>query len=253
MRFPKCGLRTAQVCRLFLIACATVTGTGLCSLANAASINIVEARLYIHDARSLIATLDARASEYYSSLDSNNLGGFGWTFRNEDATALPDVRLLVFLDADIDRSVNTFFNEYGGFASLNLPSATPAGSIAASSWQIDEPGFLFGTVIQDLQAGVLRNSNFIPSTAPDDVSLALGFAIGTLDPGESATVALRLGTVADGGLSQTDPDSRFTLYFNGYAITSSAPTVVPEPSALLLALPALGVALIGPKFRLKKH
>src|SRR5262249_2277831 len=153
---------------------------------------------------------------FFSTLNSNNLGTFGWKITNNTSATLSNVSFFGFLDADIDRTANTFFNEYGTFVSLALPPGAPNGSIAPVSWQIDEPGFVFGKIINDLTAGSLRNQNLVPSTAPDDVSFALGFlSLGDLKPGDMLTVTFVISQTNIGGLQQTDPDSKQTFYLNG--------------------------------------
>ena len=133
---------------------------------------------------------------------------------------------------EIDEPINTFFNEYGAFVSLALPPGAPAGATAASSWEIDEPGFSFGDIFTHLQHGALDNSNGVPSTAPDDVSLALGFSVGTLGVNQQVKATFRISETNIGGLQQVDPDSDVQLWFNGYVETSTAPE------------PATGVLLV---------
>lgn len=105
-----------------------------------------------------------------------------YSFTNESGGTFSDLRILVFLDAEIDEVSNTFFNEYG-----EISGAAGAGRWDSNPdyWQIDEPGFAEGTLYGNLLAGALSNSNAVPETAPDDVSMALGFALGTLRPGQS--------------------------------------------------------------------
>src|SRR5262249_3314150 len=117
---------------------------------------------------------------------------------------------------------------------------------------IDEPGFVFGTVIQDLQAGLLRNQNYVPFYAPDDVSLALGFEVGSLGPGESVIASFQISTQPIGGLRQTDPDAAFTFYFNGYATVAPSPPAGPPrrgPASVYLILPAFIAAAIALRLR----
>ena len=230
--------------------------------AYAASIGIASAASYIHGGGALITQLDTNSANYFSTLNANNLGTFGWSYTNSTGSTIANFTMFGFLDADIDSSINTFFNEYGNFIDLSLPPGAPGGSIAASSWQIDEPGFVFGTIINDLIAGSLRNENFVPSTAPDDVSTALGFVVGDLAPGQTATLTLQISTSNIGGLQQVDPDSNFGFYFNGYATTAPPPVSgVPEPDTWVLWLTGVGFcwlllaspdAHLGPNRLIKK-
>lgn len=96
---------------------------------------------------------------------------------------------------------------------------------------------MFGTILTDLQAGALKNSNSVSSSTPDDVSLALGFDIGSLAVGHTATLTFRIATTDIGVLLQVDPESGNKLYLNGYATVSelSGPgPEIPEPSTITL-------------------
>ena len=193
------------------------------SLVMAGPIQIASSSAYIHGNGSLLTQLDGNSVGYFSTLDTNNVGTFGWTYTNSTASTIANFTMFGFLDADIDSDINTFFNEYGEFIDLSLPPGAPGGSVAVSSWQIDEPGFVFGTILNDLAAGTLQNQNFVPSSAPDDVSLALGSVLGDLAPGQTATLTMLISTSNIGGLKQVDPDSGNLFYFNGYGLVSSLP------------------------------
>ena len=215
----------------------------------ASTIQIADARGYVHADGALVAQLGVASAGYASALDANNIGSFGWSFTNTTSLAMTNVYFFGFLDADIDRDLNTFFNEYGQFWSLSLPTGAPGGAIGAASWQIDEPGFVFGSILNDLAAGSLQNANFVSSGAPDDVSLALGFFIGNLAPGQSANLTLRLSLTSIGGLQQFDPDSDTSFYFNGYATIGAleeppAPSGVPEPSSWALCVAGVSALLL---------
>lgn len=212
----------------------------LAGVAQGGPIGVAQLGGYVHANGSLQTQLDTSSGSFFSTLDADNLGSFGWTFTNTTGNALSNVLFLVFLDADIDRDLNTFFNEYGEFGNLGLPPSAVLGSIAASSWEIDEPGFLFGNITTNLFAGTLDNSNGVPSSAPDDVSLALGFSLSQLNPGQSMTVSASIFLADIGGLRQVDPDSDFRFYFNGAAqVTEASTEAVPEPATFLLVSPVL--------------
>ena len=106
------------------------------SLMYAGPIAITEIGGFVHGNGGLIAQLDPASSGYFATLDGNNLGTFGWTFANTSGAVITDAALLVFLDADIDETTNTFFNEYGQFVSLVLPPGAPSGATTASSWEM---------------------------------------------------------------------------------------------------------------------
>lgn len=211
-------------------------------------IQIADAKGYVHANGALLTQLDTASTGYFSTLGADNFGSFGWIFVNTTGSTLSNVNFFGFLDADIDRDVNTFFNEYGVYVSLSLPAGAPGGAIGATSWQIDEPGFVFGTILNDLAAGSLRNDNFVPSSAPDDVSLALGFPIGDLTPGQTATLTLRLSPTTIGGLQQIDPDSESGFHLNGYAaigaLQEPLPGGVPEPGTWALCAAGVSVLLL---------
>lgn len=218
--------------------------------ANAATIfTISDASAFVHANGALVTTYNQSSPTYFSTLNANNLGTFGWTFTNTTGSTLTNFSLFGFLDADIDRDLNTFFNEYGLFVDLSLPFGAPSGAIGATSWQIDEPGFVFGSILNDLAAGTLQNANFVSSATPDDVSLALGFLIGNLAPGQTANLTLRLSLTSIGGLQQFDPDSNNGFFLNGYATIGALeepppPSDVPEPSSLALCAAGVGALLL---------
>ncbi len=203
---------------------------------HAGPIQIASSAAYVHGNGALIVQLDSSASSYFSTLDSNNVGTFGWTFTNTTASTLSNTLFLAFLDADIDRDLNTFFNEYGEFIGLSLPPGAPGGAIGAFSWEIDEPGFVFGDIVTNLEQGALDNTNDVPSSAPDDVSLALGFSIGSLAPGQRAHLTLQISPDNIAGLHQVDPDSNVGFYFNGFAMVDPLTTQTPEPGGWILVI-----------------
>ncbi|MCU7925509.1 MAG: hypothetical protein KZQ97_03595 [Candidatus Thiodiazotropha sp. (ex Dulcina madagascariensis)] len=171
---------------------------------------------------------------FQDNLDTENLGTVTWSFTNETGGLLENSWFFVFLDMEIIQTLNHFNNEFGRVASV---TGLGAGDNLADSWEIDEPGYLFGDIYYNLLDGYLDNSNAVPAGLEDDVSLALGFDLGDLVNGASATGIFELSRLDIGGLVHADPDSLDTLYFNG---TVDVVSSVPEPTMpLLLAAPLL--------------
>lgn len=176
-------------------------------------------------------------ASFTSNLDAENLGSVTWSFANNTGSLLADAWFFVFLDAEIDQATNTFFNESGALASVN---GAGAGDIYADSWEIDEPGYLFGDIYDHLLAGYLDNSNGVPAGAEDDVSLALGFNLGDLEEGAIVTAEMIFSRLNIGGLTHADDDSAESLFFNGTAVVQgTAPVQVPEPGIFIILLTGL--------------
>ncbi len=71
--------------------------------------------------------------------------------------------LLAFFDQEIVEADNTFYNEYGIVNSIPAPG---------QSWEIDEPGWVYGDIYDNVLKGQLDNTNAIPAGTEDDVSWA---------------------------------------------------------------------------------
>jgi len=180
---------------------------------------------------------------FVNNLNADNFGSVTWSLTNRTGANLNNVSFFAFLDAEITETGNSFYNEFGERVSVTGSGATDS---AADSWEIDEPGFLFGDIYDNLLAGALDNINNVPNGLDDDVSLALGFDIGDLLMDQVLVATLTISTLNIGGLSHTDPDSLFTYYFNG--IAEVIPIEIPLP-------PTWGLMLLSFVFleRFKKY
>jgi hypothetical protein len=148
----------------------------------------------------------------------------------------------LFVDHEIDEAINTFFNEYG--APVNTPSLI-------QTWEIDEPGFgpPFGDIYDHFLASnavvsALENANGVPSTTPNDVSMALGWNL-DLTAGQQAIVTFLLSASPPSTgfyLEHIDPDSDAAIYFSSSARIN--PTGVADGGATLPLLLA-GLASLG--------
>jgi hypothetical protein len=182
---------------------------------------------------------------FVNSLDAENLGTVSWSITNNTGAMLQDASFFVFLDAEIVQTLNNFYNESGAVASV---TGAGAGDNLADSWEIDEPGYLFGDIYNNLLSGALDNSNGVPAGFEDDVSLALGFDLGDLVADAVVTGVFEFGRQDIGGLIHIDADSNETLFFNGTVDVTSATTVPEPPISLLFATSFLLLA-----FKKRKH
>ncbi|MCB1683760.1 MAG: PEP-CTERM sorting domain-containing protein [Pseudomonadales bacterium] len=138
----------------------------------------------------------------------------------------------LFVDHEMSEGVNTFFNEYG---------AVSGAASAGQSWEIDEPGYVFGDVFDNFFSSLLDNSNGVPAGLVDDVSMALGWDF-VLAAGEVASIDFLLSTIMPAGgffLAHADPDSAEVVYFS--SVLSIGSVSVPEPATSLL----LGAGLLA--------
>ncbi len=195
--------------------------------------------------------------EHTNELDSDNFGFYSWQIENTTASTWVDLRVLFFWDgAWQEDEQDLVSNEYAEFLGLGLPVGAPLGAIAPSDWEIDEPEYVFGDIYSNASVfGELDNTNAVPSTAPDDVSLAYRWTIASLAPGESFRVTVQHLTAATLGIAHFDPGWATEVYVNAYmeVQTNPEPPVgpeVPEPSTM--AMVAIGFAGIAVAMRRRK-
>lgn len=202
----------------------------------------IEAFLHANGSSTPLASFTIAQADV-SQLSSNNLGSFSFSFTNNTGNLLNNATFTLFIDLDIDRDDNTFFNEYGDFVSFFQPFNAPLNSIAFSAWEIDEPEYVFGNIYTNSQNGALDGSNAIlPSGSPDDVSHALLFQVAQLALGQTFTATGTISLTDAAGLAQIDSGSNVTIYINGFATLSpTAPSDVPEPLSMALVAASLVV------------
>ena len=134
-----------------------------------------------------------------------------------------------FVDHEIDQSQNTFFNEFGAAVGSPAPG---------QSWEIDEPGYRFGKLFTNFVSGNLHNANRVPSSAPDDVAMALAWSF-VLTSNQTALIEMTVSeSVPTTGfyLSQTDPASSRTIYFSStlrFRSDDSIPPTITCPADII--------------------
>jgi hypothetical protein len=166
---------------------------------------------------------------FVNNLDSNNLGSVTWELVNNSGSDIASSSLFGFLDAEI--GVGSYWNEYGNtFGDVDT---------YFNYWEIDEPGYVFGDIYDNLNSGSLDNTNSVDSISADDVSFALGFDIDNWLAGESIFASFTLSDSQNGllaGIQQTDIDlvDANTFYFSGSIQREIAQ--VDEPSSIALLI-----------------
>lgn len=209
----------------------------------AATLTLTSTDLFVYF-QTTPTNFNASSLEFTSNLDSENFGSYSWLLTNNTAFAWTNFSLITFLDAEWDLSTNLVSNEYAEFVGFGLPPGAPPGAVGFSSWEADEPGYVFGDIYTNASfLGALDNLNAVPSSAPDDVSIALGwFITSSIDPGQSLKVTVLHSTAALEGIAHYDPDSNASLFVNGfYEILGTPANEVPEPTSA--ALLAAGIAV----------
>ncbi len=131
--------------------------------------------------------------------------------------------------------IYTFLNNTGG-------TLTDVSFLSFIDAEIDEPGYVYGDIYNNLLLGALDNMNNVSGSSPDDVSMALGFNLGNLDPLSMVTLRILLSEngniIGPLALSQydTDPDSTTVITISGQSVLTPVPVPIPEPSSFLLMI-----------------
>jgi hypothetical protein len=157
----------------------------------------------------------------YANLDGNGLGSV--TVRaNSDGENF----VLGYYDFDIG---DVHFDETG---------AVNGAPGAGDSFEIDEPGFVFGNIFANFQGGSLDNTNALDGIL-EDTAMALGLTF-VLAKNERAFVTFYTSLDRPDApffLSHIDDEDGTTIYFWSSALIEAAP----EPGSLAL----LGLGLVG--------
>ncbi len=146
--------------------------------------------------------------DYYPKLSKNGYGKIYIALTNNSNQTISNVKLFFFLDAAIDENINGFDNEYVQAINLNLHT-----QLKAKYWQIDEPGYLEGTIIKNIYNGYLDNSNHLKKRV-DDVAMAVGYILETFKKKSAILFVLTLKPYGKSGFVQKDTKSKTTLYFD---------------------------------------
>jgi hypothetical protein len=167
----------------------------------------VSGTLYQHDVSGVTNDFSILPPYFdYSGFDqSTGLGNIVVTY-----TPGPDgdYYFIGFFDHDISIFDNGWTNEYGNTQGIPTPG---------QSWEIDEPGWVFGDIYDHVLAGALDNSNSIPPGSPEDVSMAMGWNF-HLVMNQSAVLTLHVTQDPSAippnvlYLQQVDPDSNEMIY-----------------------------------------
>lgn len=151
---------------------------------------------------------------------SSGLGTVQFSFSSPGAHSA-----FLFVDHELSETVNTFFNEVGS------TSGSPA---SGQSWEIDEPGFVFGDIYDNFLLGALDNT--VGPAGPEDISMAMGWEF-VLAAGQTGVLRFLLSEDEPSGfyLLHSDPDSGESVYLSGSLSirTRPDPGIVPEGNAVI--------------------
>lgn len=221
--------------------------------AAAATLTLTSQEIYFYIDQNAAEYYSASSPEFFSNLDGDNFGDYGWVIANNSGAAWANLSIFLFLDAEWDLETNLVSNEYGEFLGLGLPVGAPIGAVAPDGWEIDEPGYVFGDIYDNVSTfATVDGFNAVPSSAPDDVSIAYRWTLPALAAGESLRLTVLHESAATTGIGHFDPDSNGAVYVNGYVQLVAAPPIgneVPEPGTTVAL--GTGLAVIGYLLRKK--
>ena len=113
------------------------------------------------------------SGQWLPSCDINHYCQWQWILTNQSGATLRDLRLTTAIDVDITAADNTYFNATG--ALVDLPAQ--AGVVVADRWEIAEPGYLKGDLLQRAAQGTLNNQIDSSMSHADDAMLALSLPV----------------------------------------------------------------------------
>jgi hypothetical protein len=156
-----------------------------------------------------------------------------YQFTNVSNIALPGFQFLQYTDPDVGSGLGEYAT-LAGASSLGQPGNP-------SSFEVSDASS--GPTFTNLANGMLSNNNDLPSpTSTSDVSFALGFDVGTLGVGQTATIEVLLSddgsTLSNFSITEVNPG------YPGDGLTISGIIVVPEPRSLVLVAIGSLLALI---------
>ena len=241
LRLPT-NIFTKTLSLFFAILCGLTLFISLNKHSQAAAIDLIDYGINIDGTRIFPLTDDALPNDVDTN-DFDKNTGLGTI--NVAISGKGSHFVGAFVDHEIDETINTFFNEIG-----QAVGVTGVGQ----SWEIDEPGFFTGDIVDNFENSSALNGTLLDQKIgagvfgttifPDDISMAMGWEF-SLAGGETANIDFILGQTMLSGfhLAHNDPDSDTTIYFSSTLDIQGTlqPSPIPEPSTIFLA----GFGLIG--------
>ena len=138
-----------------------------------------------------------------------------WSLKNTSGKNLAGARISAFLDADIQASQNTFFNETATpDAGIGTQPST-ATQFYPDKWEVGEAGYWSGDLLARTAAGNLKNQIDSTLAAAEDAALALSLPVGDWPAYSTLTVTATLAEDAGAvpGLAQSDTATGQKLHF----------------------------------------